>query len=140
MSQSVTIRPDENGNDPSFHLSGSDIDFIARDFSSWQLRHVAQVTTASGTYESEPLDVPSVSRICAVLQSNNNGTFLAMYTFDKTVWFATTVTGVLDPDNGRYNFEWIKDAPVIQVKYKYTETASVGLFTGGFAITEKVGT
>lgn len=143
MSQSVIIRPDEDGKLPSFNIGSSSVDFVTRDFTTWHVRHSAHVTVASTTYESLPVDLQSASAAVMALQSNNNGTLKVLYTYDTTNWFAVTITGVLDPEAAapaKYNFEWTKGPSVVQAKYKYTETDSVGLFTGGFAITEKVGT
>ena len=113
--------------------------YTLKDFSVWNVRHPAQVTTASGEFESIPLDVQLVSCVRMLVQSNNNGVLNAMYTLDKVNWFSIPVTPYQDVASGRYIYEWTKEAPLIQVKYKYTETASVGNLTGGFATCEKVG-
>lgn len=107
--------------------------------------HASFTTVASAVYQSLPVDTSRASKVRVFLESTNQGTLLVYYTEslvryvgDANVkWRAESVTGVLDPESGKYIYEWTKDAPIQSVKYKYTETASVGAIWGGVGLTEK---
>lgn len=117
---------------------------IQKDFSRFITLHTDPVsssplaTTASAVYASLPYNVSKVFRTRVFLQSNNNGALIVFYSYEGTNWIATTVTGTLDSVSAKYIYEWTKDAPIVQVKYQYTETAAIGAIYGGVAILEKV--